>query len=102
VVPGPPRRPCRGGGRDPAYRRLCGYAVPLYDYAGERDLLDRWTADKDDTALAVYRARRNRQSLDDLPALPMTAGDRQAGWAESGLTSSGLQEACSLEAVERS
>jgi hypothetical protein len=56
----------------------CGYAVALYDYAGERDLLDRWTARKDDAALAAYRAQRNHRSLDGLPALPMAAGDRQA------------------------
>jgi hypothetical protein len=57
----------------------CGYAVPLYDYAGERDLLDQWTARKDDAALAAYCAQRNHRSLDGLPALPMAAGDRQAG-----------------------
>ena len=55
----------------------CGYAVPLYDYAGERDLLDQWTARKDDAALAAYRAQRNRRSIDGLPALPMAASDRQ-------------------------
>jgi hypothetical protein len=49
-------------------------------------------------AVVVVEIRR----IADLPALPMTAGDRQAGWAESGLTSCGLQEACSLETVERS
>ena len=57
----------------------CGYAVPLYDYAGGRDLLDRWAARKDDAALAAYRAQRNRRSIDDLPALPVAAGGRQAG-----------------------
>ena len=56
----------------------CGYAVPLYDYAGERDLLDQWTARKDDAALAAYRAQHSRRSLDGLPALPMAASDRQA------------------------
>jgi hypothetical protein len=57
----------------------CGYAVPLYDHAGQRDLLDQWAARKDDAALAAYRAQRNRRSIDDLPALPMAASDRQAG-----------------------
>ena len=57
----------------------CGYAVPLYDYAGQRVLLDQWAARKDDAALAAYRAQRNRRSIDDLPALPMAAGDWQAG-----------------------
>jgi hypothetical protein len=50
----------------------CGSAVPLYEYAGERDLLGRWTDGKDDAALAAYRAQRNRTSIDGLPALPMT------------------------------
>jgi hypothetical protein len=57
----------------------CGYAVPLYDYAGERDLLDQWAGRKDDAALAAYRAQHNDKSIDDLPALPMAASDRQAG-----------------------
>jgi hypothetical protein len=57
----------------------CGYAVPLYDYAGERGLLDKWTARKNDAALAAYRAQRHHKSIDDLPALPMAASDRQAG-----------------------
>jgi hypothetical protein len=49
----------------------CGFAVPRYHYAGQRDLLDQWTARKDDAALAAYRAQRNSTSIDDLPALPM-------------------------------
>jgi hypothetical protein len=57
----------------------CGYAVPLYDYAGERDLLDQWAGRKDDAALAAYRAQHNRRSIDGLPALPMAAIDRPAG-----------------------
>jgi hypothetical protein len=57
----------------------CGYTVPLYDYAGERDLLGQWTARKDNAALAAYRAQHNHKSIDDLPALPMAASDRQAG-----------------------
>jgi pyridoxamine 5'-phosphate oxidase-like protein len=56
----------------------CGYAVPLYQYAGDRDLLDRWTDGKDDAGLAAYRVQRNSRSIDDLPALPIGAGDGQA------------------------
>jgi hypothetical protein len=56
----------------------CGYAVPLYDYAGERDLLDQWVGRKDDAALAAYCAQRNTTSIDGLPALPMAAGARSA------------------------
>jgi hypothetical protein len=57
----------------------CGYVVPLYQYARERDLLDRLTDRKDDAAIAAYRAQHNNASIDDLPALPMATGDRQAG-----------------------
>jgi hypothetical protein len=56
----------------------CGYAVPLYDDAGQRDLLGQWAAGKDDAALAAYRAQRNSTSIDDLPALPMAASARPA------------------------
>jgi hypothetical protein len=34
----------------------CGCAVPLSQYTGERDLLERWTDGKDDATLAAYRA----------------------------------------------
>ncbi len=54
----------------------CGSAVPLYQYAGQRDLLDQWTARKDD---AAYRARRNSTSIDDLPALPTGPGQLAGG-----------------------
>jgi hypothetical protein len=56
----------------------CGYAIPLYDYAGERDLLDQWAGRKDNAALAAYCAQRNSTSIDGLPALPMAAGARPA------------------------
>jgi hypothetical protein len=57
----------------------CGYTVPLYDYAGERDLLDQWAGRKEDADLDAYRTHRNHKSIDGLPALPMAASDRQAG-----------------------
>jgi len=57
----------------------CGYAVPRYRYAGQRDLLDQWTQRRDDAAIAAYRAHRNHASIDGLPALPMAPGDRPAG-----------------------
>jgi hypothetical protein len=48
----------------------CGYALPLYEHAGQRDLLERWTDRKDDAQLAAYRAQQNMASVDGLPALP--------------------------------
>ncbi|WP_036291062.1 pyridoxamine 5'-phosphate oxidase family protein [Methylosinus sp. PW1] len=45
----------------------CGFAVPLYDYAGERDGLDRWAVSKGEQALDAYRREKNQQSIDGLP-----------------------------------
>jgi hypothetical protein len=49
----------------------CGYAVPLMELTGERDLLDSWSDCRTTDALADYRARRNATSLDGLPATPV-------------------------------
>lgn len=58
----------------------CGYAVPLLEFAGERDLLDRWTERKSEANLHDYRARHNAASIDGLPgvpaSLPRQAADR--------------------------
>jgi predicted pyridoxine 5'-phosphate oxidase superfamily flavin-nucleotide-binding protein len=53
----------------------CGFAVPKFDFVDDRDLLDRWTQNRNDDDLAAYRADRNAESLDGLPAL-RTADDR--------------------------
>lgn len=45
----------------------CGYAVPVFDYAGERDGLDRWAQAKGDAALETYRREKNQLSIDGLP-----------------------------------
>ena len=45
----------------------CGFAVPFFDYQGERDGLDRWAADKTDDDFRDYWAKKNTQSLDGLP-----------------------------------
>ncbi|PRX48220.1 pyridoxamine 5'-phosphate oxidase [Prauserella shujinwangii] len=55
----------------------CGFAVPLLEYAGDRDLLDRWTERKSDEQLRAYRAKKNAASIDDLPALPPAQGPAQ-------------------------
>jgi Pyridoxamine 5'-phosphate oxidase len=47
----------------------CGYAVPLMSYQGDRDLLIRSHARRDDAALADYRRTKNAASIDGLPAL---------------------------------
>jgi hypothetical protein len=45
----------------------CGFGVPRFDYAGERDTLDRWAAAKGEDGLKTYRREKNAVSLDGLP-----------------------------------
>jgi hypothetical protein len=45
----------------------CGYAVPLMDFARQRDTLLRWADAKSD-ALPRYRREKNARSIDGLPA----------------------------------
>ncbi len=47
----------------------CGYSVPLYEFKGHRDVLDKWAENKGDSGLADYREKNNRRSLDGLPGL---------------------------------
>jgi len=47
----------------------CGYGVPLYDYKGERDQLQRWADRKGEDGVAQYRRDNNAESLDGLPSL---------------------------------
>lgn len=47
----------------------CGYAVPLYDYRGDRDILDKWTETKGPDRIKEYQRTKNTRSLDNLPAL---------------------------------
>jgi hypothetical protein len=52
----------------------CGFAVPLMEYTGQRDMLLRWAQSKAD-ALPRYRQEKNATSIDGLPA-PLSACDR--------------------------
>ncbi len=45
----------------------CGFSVPLYDYAGERDHADKWALKKGPDGLEEYKKEKNRISLDGLP-----------------------------------
>jgi hypothetical protein len=47
----------------------CGFAVPLMDYVGDRDLLLRSHSRRDEAALVDYGERKNGVSIDGLPAL---------------------------------
>lgn len=46
----------------------CGYGLPLMEPAGERDLLPRHVERKGADGLLDYRRRKNRTSIDGLPA----------------------------------
>lgn len=45
----------------------CGYAIPYYDYQGERDTLSKWTDKKSDQELREYHLDNNAQSMDGKP-----------------------------------
>jgi hypothetical protein len=45
----------------------CGYAVPLYDYKGDRDQLVRWAEAKGEEGIITYWRQKNMCSIDDLP-----------------------------------
>lgn len=45
----------------------CGYAVPFYDYAGERDTLDRVTEPLGQDGLRKFWAERNMATIDGAP-----------------------------------
>jgi Pyridoxamine 5'-phosphate oxidase len=47
----------------------CGFAVPRYNYVGERDTLVRWAETKGTDGLTRYRSEKNARSLDGLPGL---------------------------------
>lgn len=45
----------------------CGYGVPLYDYAGEREIHHIWAEKKGPEGLRDYIREKNVRSLDGLP-----------------------------------
>lgn len=47
----------------------CGFSVPLMEYTADRDVLDKWACSKGENGLNEYRALKNAQSIDGLPAL---------------------------------
>ncbi|MEM6654998.1 MAG: pyridoxamine 5'-phosphate oxidase family protein [Planctomycetota bacterium] len=47
----------------------CGYGVPRYEFADERDTLGKWCTKKGDDGLAAYQQKHNLASIDGLPAL---------------------------------
>ena len=47
----------------------CGYGVPVFEYAGERDALRRWAEKKGVEGLPAYRRQKNAESIDGLPSI---------------------------------
>ena len=45
----------------------CGFAVPLYDYVGEREYLNMWAEKKGEEGVEAYWKETNRVSLDGKP-----------------------------------
>ena len=48
-------------------QKSCGYAVPLYEYAGDRTVLTQWTEKKSAAELQEYQREKNSLSLDGKP-----------------------------------
>jgi Pyridoxamine 5'-phosphate oxidase len=70
-----PRFPDLPGARaiiDVAVERVsssCGFGVPLMEFVGHREELVEFAGRKGEARLAAYRARKNTESIDGLPAL---------------------------------
>lgn len=45
----------------------CGFAVPVYDFQGERDMLTKWTDKKTEDELLAYWEKKNTISIDGKP-----------------------------------
>jgi hypothetical protein len=55
----------------------CGFAVPLYEYQGERSQLMDYAQKKGPAALDEYRATKNRVSIDGIAGLRSAGDGRQ-------------------------
>jgi Pyridoxamine 5''-phosphate oxidase. len=45
----------------------CGFAVPLYEFKGQRETLKKWAIAKGDDGLVEYWKEKNMTSIDGLP-----------------------------------
>jgi hypothetical protein len=50
----------------------CGFGVPMLDFQGNRDAIERWAEKQGAEGLKTYRATKNRHSIDGLPAFDVT------------------------------
>ena len=53
----------------------CGFGVPLFEYAGERDTLRRWAMSKGEPGLSEYRRQKNVVSIDGFPTGTVDSDD---------------------------
>jgi hypothetical protein len=51
----------------------CGYSVPLFEFKGDRDILDKWVQNKGEDELKKYRQAYNAVSIDGLPGIESDA-----------------------------
>lgn len=58
----------------------CGFGVPLMDFVGPREQLVESARRKGETKMAVYRARKNAESIDGLPGLEPTPVPEVGGY----------------------
>jgi hypothetical protein len=56
----------------------CGFSVPLMDFVGDRDLLDRHQERRDDAYYERYAVERNAASIDGLPGLDLSRATPRA------------------------
>lgn len=49
-----------------AVKTSCGFSVPFFDYAGERDTLLKWANQKGEEGLSAYHAEKNAVSMDGM------------------------------------
>lgn len=45
----------------------CGFAVPYFEFKGQRDQLTKWTENKGDEGIVTYWKERNKLSIDGKP-----------------------------------
>jgi hypothetical protein len=50
-----------------AVQTSCGFAVPLYEYQDDRDLLTQWAENRGMAGLQRYWSEKNQVSIDGLP-----------------------------------
>jgi hypothetical protein len=55
----------------------CGFAVPLYTFEGDRDILTDWAEKKGPEGVANYWAEKNQRSIDGLPTGLLAANEGQ-------------------------